>query len=80
MGTSIVHYQVNHDLSTMWGVLKDDGLHPIAHSFPHQADLMHAYFTDRAIFEQLVAAQPLDTAVTYLSPLLSSTQLFCPRS
>ena len=74
MGLSVVRFEIE-GIAT-WAALENGGLHRINRSFPHQRNLLAAYFDDPSQFRSLIDQNPLTEDVRFLSPLTEPTQLF----
>jgi 2-keto-4-pentenoate hydratase/2-oxohepta-3-ene-1,7-dioic acid hydratase in catechol pathway len=76
MGTAVVRYTHGGN-SGQWGVLKEGRVHALALDYEHHADVMAAYYANRADFDQAIAAEGIDSQeVSYEAPLSKRIQMF----
>lgn len=78
MGTSLVRFTTSESEAMHWGVLGDEGVHPLALASNHHRDIMMTYFERRDNFD--AAVSPASIAVSDLrfeAPLAQDIQLLC---
>jgi len=77
MGTALVRYTDTNSTDSVWGVLRDEQVFPLALSGEHHKDIMKIYFSDRAKFDAAVSEDSIaESEVEFQAPISRHVQLF----